>query len=380
MVMIPIDVGVQVRNQTEAGSHPVRPVGDVFAELPEFQQGQAFRARIQEVLPENTYKAIVAGRLMTLSLPEGAKAGDTLDLVVVGHARQTIVAQRGNASAIPDPMLADNASLSRIGQLIASLLDVDGETLPPVRLSREGPMLARMPADAAEIARDLPPGLARAVAGSGMFYESHQVEWMLGQRSLASLLAEPQGRFSHPALLLSLANPDEGTASSETDETARATASSTEARPAAVGRGPMHEGWNETDDSGFSARQLVIPDELRPLVQRQLEAGASFRLAWQVDLWPNQVMDWEIARERPGAADNPEASDVWNTRLTLILPRLGEIEARLWLGGDVVNIMLTTKDAASGASLEAAIPGLRLSLNGAGLALAGAQVKHDESA
>ena len=54
MVMIPTDVGLQVRNQTEPGTHPVRAVGEIPADLPDLRQGQVFRARIQEVLPENS--------------------------------------------------------------------------------------------------------------------------------------------------------------------------------------------------------------------------------------------------------------------------------------------------------------------------------------
>ena len=78
MVMIPTDVGIQVRNQTEPGLGPIRAVVDISADFPELGPGQVFRARIQDVLPENTYKALVAGKSLTLSLQEGAKAGATL--------------------------------------------------------------------------------------------------------------------------------------------------------------------------------------------------------------------------------------------------------------------------------------------------------------
>lgn len=378
MVMIPVDVGVQVRNQTEAGSHPIRAVGDISADLREFQQGQAFRARIQEVLPENTYKAIVAGRLMTLSLPEGAKAGDTLDLVVVGHARQTIVAQRGTAAAEPEIAPFENASLSRTGQLIASLFGAEGEALPPARLSPGGPVLAKVPANAAEIARDLPPGLSRAVAGSGMFYESHQVQWALGQRSLASLLAEPQGRFSNPTLLLLVATGGEEPVPMTRGGAATATPSATDLQQAAGKLAPLPTGSADSGIEAAAERQLTIPEELRPLVQQQLEAGASNRLIWQGEVWPNQIMDWEIHRDQSGAADTPEPGEVWQTRLRLSLPRLGEVDVRLQLSGDVVSVMLTATGAASGASLESALPGLQQSFAAAGLNLAGAQVSRDE--
>ena len=379
MVMIPVDVGVQVRNQTEAGSHPVRAVGNISQELQEFQQGQAFSARIQEALPENTYRALVAGRLMTLSLPEGAKAGDTLDLVVVGHTRQTIVAQRGNAATNPEMAPFENASLSRAGQLIASLFGAEGESLPPTSLSRGGPVLSRVPANAAEIARELPSNLSRAVAASGMFYESHQVEWVLGQRPLASLLAEPQGRLSHPALLLWAAAGGDESPPVAPGEAATAPQSLKDQQQAIAARGPLLPGQVDSDLLASAERQMAIPEELRPLVQQQLEAGASNRLVWQGEVWPNQVMDWEVRRDQSGAGETPEPQDVWQTRLRLSLPRLGEIDIRLQLSGAVVNVMLDATAAASRGRLEAAIPGLQQSFSAAGLNLAGAQVKRDEA-
>jgi hypothetical protein len=93
MVMIPTPVGVQVRSQTDAPLNPLRPVAEIPSDLPDFQPGQVFRARIQEVLPENTYKALVAGRSLTLAMPESVKAGDTLELVVVGRTPGAVVAK-----------------------------------------------------------------------------------------------------------------------------------------------------------------------------------------------------------------------------------------------------------------------------------------------
>ncbi|MDZ4254291.1 MAG: hypothetical protein U1A72_17120, partial [Sulfuritalea sp.] len=136
MVMIPTDVGIQVRNQTEPGLGPVRPVVDISADLPELGPGQVFRARIQDVLPENTYRALVAGKSLTLSLQEGAKAGDTLELVVVDRTPRAIVARLAGqgAAAAGDPY--QQATLSRTGQLIASLLAREGETAFRASLTR----------------------------------------------------------------------------------------------------------------------------------------------------------------------------------------------------------------------------------------------------
>ena len=376
MVMIPTDVGLQVRNQTEPGTHPVRAVGEIPADLPDLRQGQVFRARIQEVLPENSYKAVVAGRLLTLSLPEGAKAGDTLELVVVGQTPRAIVARRGDgASATMEPF--DNASLSRTGQLLASLLDADGAPPPSANLTRGGPVLAKVPANAAELALELPLGLSRAVAASGMFYEAHQVQWALGQRPLASLLAEPQGQYSEPALLRLAA--DGGKESALTARRNEAPPPSLrDLQQAMAARDLPPAGPTDGDaPASLSAQPLAIPEELRTLVRQQLEAGASNRLVWAGEVWPDQSMEWEIRRDSAGGAETPEPLDAWQTRLRLDLPRLGEIDVRLSISAGSVSLVIDTPEAGSGVQLQAAIPALERSFVAAGLNLAGVQVKRE---
>ena len=76
-----------------------------------------------------------------------------------------------------------------------------------------------------------------------------------------------------------------------------------------------------------------IPDELKPLVQQQLDAVASQRLAWHGEAWPGQGIDWKIEREitdehRSGGGEEDEAPR-WATTLRLTMPNLGEIDARL---------------------------------------------------
>ncbi|MBV5350506.1 hypothetical protein JZU71_05155, partial [bacterium] len=39
----------------------------------------------------------------------------------------------------------------------------------------------------------------QAITQSGMFYESHQAEWIEGRYQKADLLQEPQGKLSSPA-------------------------------------------------------------------------------------------------------------------------------------------------------------------------------------
>lgn len=370
MVMIPTDVGLQVRTQTEAGTHPIRAIGDIPSDLPELQPGQFFRARIQEVLPENTYRAVVAGRLMTLSLPEGAKAGDTLELVMVSRSQRSILAQRSDGGGTTMAPF-ENASLSRTGQLIASLLAADGESPPPASFARGAPVLTRVPANGAEIVRELPGSLARAVSESGMFYEAHQVQWALGQRPLTSLLLEPQGQLSQPSTFTQAAD---GASKESVPAVRRDTANSAPVTDAGQGRPALPAGLTDADaPPAAETRPLVVPEELRTLVQQQLEAGASNRLIWMGDVWPDQAMEWEIHREDSrGASADPV--EVWQTRLRLDLPQLGVVDVRMQLGGGAVNLMISAASGTAGEQLQAALPALQDSFAAAGLNLSGAQV------
>lgn len=374
MVMIPTDVGLQVRTQTEAGTHPIRAIGDLPSDLPELQPGQLFRARIQDVLPENTYRAVVAGRLMTLALPEGAKAGDTLELVMVSRSQRSILAQRSDGGGAGAVAPFANASLSRTGQLIATLLAADGEAPPPASFARGAPVLARVPANAAEILRELPASLSRAVAESGMFYEAHQVQWALGQRPLASLLLEPQGQLV-PAGVFSPAGEVSGKESAPV--TRRDAGNPASASDSRQGQPALPVGLTDADAAPASeTRPLVVPEELRTLVQQQLEAGASNRLVWMGEIWPDQAMEWEIHRDGHGSTPG-EPREQWQTRLRLDLPQLGVVDVRLQFGAGAVNVMIATDSGSSGRQLQEALPALQASFAAAGLSLAGAQVNRE---
>ena len=389
MVMIPTPVGVQVRSQADVPLNPLRPVAEIPSDLPDFQTGQVFRARIQEVLPENTYKALVAGRSLTLALPESAKAGDTLELVVVGRTPGAVVAQLVDAGrgALVEPF--QRSTLSNLGQLLASLLPREGEAAPSATLTRGQPLVSLAAMKAADLAQRLPTQLAQAISTSGLFYEAHQVQWALGQRSLTSLLAEPQGQYAQPETRAAFGGAHETQLSTEMSALAiRREAATNSASPFALlqklfGGGVASSNASAAETSSSAnpgATALTMPDDLRPLVQQQLEAAATQRLVWHGEVWPKQMMQWEIERDAPQVEAATEDSAVWRTTLRLTLPRLGEIDVRVQLSGQNVHLALRMSDAATPA-LQQAIPVLQQALAATGLTLQSVQTKHgaDES-
>lgn len=386
MALIPPDVGMQLRAQNEALLNPISPVRPIPTDLPDLQIGQAFTARIQEALPENTYKAMVAGKMLTLQLPEGAKAGDLLELVVIDRSARAVIARiapqattEGTQEAYPF------TKLSSAGQMIGKLLVAEGETPQPAPLNRGQPLLAQPPATA----RDLLPALKSAVAQSGLFYESHQAQWVTGKLPLASLLQEPQGRHSAPDLLTAHRIAPEQVSSRN--------AGLAPAAPRAMGVTTLLDGLfggEEATTRSSAANAAVspvptfspgqsVPEELRPLVQQQLEAAAGQRLMWHGEVWPGQNMDWQIEWQRPedeggnAAGDDQEGAGRWRTTLALTTPRLGRVDATLQLEPTGIRIALVTPGGASATDLHNEIPALAAALGEAGLPLLAMQVKHE---
>jgi flagellar hook-length control protein FliK len=341
-----------MRMQTEASLlQPVAPVREISGDLPEIQIGQGFTARVVEALPDNLYKALVAGKLLTLQLPEGAKPGDTLELVLVDRTARTLVAQRaeGQPTAQPAAQASPNTTISRAGQLIGQLLAAEGESPQPAALTRGQPLLAQAPTNAAELA----PALAKAVSQSGLFYEAHQAEWVAGRRPIETLQAEPHSLT-------------QATASNSRSSSAASATTSSPATP------PGTERTSENALPQSTNLAQTVPEELRPIVQQQLDAIATQRLAWHGEVWPNQLMDLEIKHEptdERNAATADEEANRWNTTMHLSMPRLGSIDATLQLADRGLRVRLTAASGMAAADLRGGMRELAERLKNTGLTL-----------
>ncbi|HUW36322.1 MAG TPA: flagellar hook-length control protein FliK [Rhodocyclaceae bacterium] len=358
------------------------------ADLPDLRLGQQFSAKIQEVLPDKSYKALVSGKSVALSLPESVQAGDTLELVVIDRTPTTAIvrlAEQPGAAAAAAAEPYPYATLSRAGQMIGALVTPEGEPPPAAALNRGQPLLAQPPQNGAELA----PVLSKAVAQSGLFYEAHQAQWVAGKLPLAALLEEPQGQHSAPATIAARAAPA-GDAVPKGDA-APAGSAAPSGRPGEVqaaaghaqeaqkaGAAPAAAGAEPTrSKTAPPAPAPAMPEAVRPLVQQQLDAAATQRLLWHGEVWPGQTMQWQVEREQSGSGSSAEAEERWQTTLRLSTPRLGEVQAAIQLSGGGVRIALATPTGSSAADLRAATPALEQALASAGVPLLGMTVKHE---
>ncbi|HYG42053.1 MAG TPA: flagellar hook-length control protein FliK [Bordetella sp.] len=218
-----------------------------------------------------------------------------------------------------------------------------GATLPSMALA------ARM-AGHAPVAAMLAGALRQALQGSGLFYESHLSDLAFGQRTVDQLRGAPQASLPRPPATPSPAG---------------------EGRPGLSAPAPTIDmaGVGSSHGANAAGAQSSAPagihPDAAPLVRLQLDILANQALAWQGEAWPGTPMEWEIRRDTSEGAGRTDTH--WATRLTLDLPRLGLVEARLTLAGDQLVMQLVAPRSAREINGAARI--LRDGLQRAGLTL-----------
>lgn len=282
----------------------------------------------------------------------------------------------------------------------------------------------------------LAAALGRSVSGSGLFYESHLLEFAMGLRTLSQLAEEPQVRLTQlqplqlpavpgtsqaqpaamaqpvaaqpaaaaplfaaggptPAALgASQALPSEmvsstGTPSAQTHQAAVASASHMSAMATMAGEERMAGlGIGETVAANASARaaapaaaELIHP-QTAALVHQQLDLLATAVFRWSGQAWPDVPMAWLIHEETEQPGDAPEGRGDdrgtpprrWTTTVSLTLPRLGAVDLRLSLAGEMVQAHLAASEAATLARLRSDGGELAPRLEAAGLRLQDLQI------
>ena len=373
--MIPADVASRLQISADAALRPVAPAQEIADKLSGLVAGQKVMAEIQALLPNGTYRALINQRTVTLALPFAAKSGDALELQVTESNGKLALAVVTRAEGEGGKAAATTSStLSQTGQLISTLFsgaraDKGGATALPLNGNQP---LASAPPNSAQ---DLLPLLKQAITQSGMFYESHQAEWVEGRFAKAALLLEPQGKLSSP-LAFSTASADQQTSAAllKSQVPANPGEPATTPRLAAdVAQTPgssIDGSKTATQSLGQAPGQLLAP-QTQALVQQQLESLATQNFSWQGQVWPGQEMRWEIDEDAARRAqEDDETAAKWSTRLHLTLPNLGEINAQIRLQGNQITLAMSAGTEETRALMRASSVALRSQLNEAGLTLA----------
>ena len=375
--MIPPDVASALRlvlpdqqSVTNAQTQPVASAQRVADVLSNLVPGQRILAEIQSMLPNGTYRAVVAQRDITLALPFSAKAGDTIELEVTESDGKLTLAFVTNRSDSPAPKTSSESvptTISATGKMIGNLMsgiEGEGKRAPPAPLNGSQPLVEVMPKNAA----DLAPVLKQALTQSGMFYEAHQARWVAGNLTTEALKEEPQGKIVVPAenAAVNAKNTAKSTISTQEEPGHLSTSSNTSTSPP------------RTEALGITG----LPKELTPLVQQQLDGLANQNFAWQGQVWPGQQMRWEIGENLDDSRTQGEdEKQRWQTRLKLSLPSLGNIDVALNLrAGGEVRIAVTADSETSKNQLSEGALQLRKQFEAAGLNLTDLVVQRGEAA
>jgi len=188
--------------------------------------------------------------------------------------------------------------------------------------------------------------LTQALQGSGLFYESHLANAAFGRQDMASLHQEPQahlGQHNNTASSPATAptpSTDSGGAVSRSPADAAAQGQST----SNTSNTPNTPAQAQAQGSALAG---LHPDT-HLLVRQQLEVLANQTIAWRGEAWPGTPMQWEVQRDgHPAGQESGDPFNQWATRLTLNLPNLGEVQARIHLSGQQLVMQLVAPDSAS---------------------------------
>lgn len=325
--------------------------------LPEVRPGAQIEARVLSLQTDGRAMLEAAGARFSVRVPEGLifAAGQPLQLSVLetepALRLRMVTPDTGPSRGTPSV----NVSVSPAAERLAAFLGTAGGRTPVGGLLADQPVVPAPEARGEALVRPL----RIALETSGLFYESHQAQWVAGQRELAALRVEPQARLASPPQRAEPSSP-------EPLMEPGAAAGAGSPAPAAPARAELLQ---------------ALPPQVASLLEHQLDALAAQQIVWTGELWPGQRLEWRVEERIPGGEPGELASQPWRTRLKLTLPGLGAVEARLELsgGGLRVDVAAGGGNVPAGA-LRRAETDLRAALEARGLRLEGFRVEEGGAA
>ena len=353
--MIHNDVLNQLQLLIKTSAPPLIEVAQSPLEEAQWVPGQRLTAMVLASLPNGRFQVQVGDMALDMNLPRNTQPGDQLELTFVSNqprltfalTRDLPAAAGNNLPVYAKPQVNLSDSVRYLGALLQKISDQAETQAAP--LNKAAPLLSAAPSDIKEFATSLRNTLSQ----SGLFYESHQAQWVAGERKMTDLLQEPQGK-------LSALNP--GTGAEIVQKNAPVSMQSDGFLAQSVSRMPVHA-------------------EAVALVQQQLQTLDSRQLVWQGHVWQGQPMEWRVEERgaREGGVGEVEMPH-WQTSLRLQLPRLGDVQATLAFTLQGLRIDLKAADPGTAEAMRGAQDKLRNSMEASGLSVLAMSVERHEKA
>ncbi|WP_293766242.1 flagellar hook-length control protein FliK [uncultured Aquitalea sp.] len=312
--------------------------------LPPLVVGEQVDAQVLDRKDNGQLAVLIKNGLFTLNVPQGMDvSGDKLNLKVVNLSPTLTFALQEQTT--PEESSKDGSVqvvLSPASRYLTGMLQSDKPARPMQDIG-----LNAAEQNPAEVAQDLKQNISQ----SGLFYESHLKDWTEGRGDLHKLQQEPQSR------LLSAGDKSALSQLSQADKSPEPSHSATLAQ----------------------AARAAAP-EIANLVQRQLDVIENQQLVLNGLAWPGQPVQLQIqqeeANERTGGSSDEEQG-AWTTSMSLKLPALGGLNARIRLVGQNVQISFQADDQEASTLIRRNANQLASGMAAAGLTLANLKVTHD---
>ncbi len=334
----------------------------------------------------------VAGQTLQMRLPGNIRAGDTIKLEVLSLQPRITFGIVASTNPLSTP--------EQIGSTARMLSNLAERPIERPIVQQSGNKAVWETGQQMPDTKVLAGALRETLGKSGLFYESHQAQWIRGERSINQLREEPQNLLTGkgaqllpnaqyvvgarvPAALAGAAANQAGTTANQvaynkagavqmqasapesfksvTEQNVSEKAAAAQSNPAAQAK------------PGGDAAQ-PIAKELVQMVQQQLHTLEQHHLVWMGQVWPGQQMQWEI-QGQPEHQARQQDERQWSTEMELTLPSLGGVHARLVFAESGLRVMLRATEPATAHLFHSALPRLKNSLADAGIPLVNAVVE-----
>lgn len=308
----------------------------VPAKLPPLMLGEQVSAQVVDSKDNGQQLSVlIKNSLFNLIVPQGMTVSGNNLLLKVATLAPTLsfALQEQTSEAAQDGSV--EVQLSPASKYLTGMLQTSKPGLPATDLSLD--VAKQQPAETAQT-------LKSNVSQSGLFYESHLKEWLDGRHNLSQVQQEPQSR------LLSKLNEDLAS----------------------------HDSRSNTASASSLSPRTVAP-ELANLVQRQLDIVENQQLQLNGYAWPGQPMQLQIQQEHTNERTGSLGADevgVWSTSLSLKLPALGGVAARVRLVGQNVQVSFVAEEDEASGLIQQHAEQLQTGMAAAGLTLANLVVKN----
>lgn len=176
---------------------------DASREEPVLAPGERVQAHVLASLPNGRFHVLIKDQVLDMNLPPNTQPGEALDLAVIKTEPRLTFAVAADIQRAIERSPAD-VRLSDASKYLGNLLARTPADSSSSRLAVQAAPLLATASDLGDTAL-LAGKLQNSLSGSGVFFESHQAEWVSGQRTLQQLLGEPQARFGQTGSPLSVA-------------------------------------------------------------------------------------------------------------------------------------------------------------------------------